>query len=150
MLIDLEGKAFTESTKTISWDDWLEGRSTLIAKNERVALAFPNDQDANLLKADLAHFAEIILTFPQFKDGRAYSQARTLREVLGYKGHLRACGDLGIDQALFFRRCGFDRFALADTIDLPEWQKALKDFSLAYQPASGGVPIWKLRQKTQG
>ena len=52
----------------------------------------------------------IVLNFPKFTDGRAYSQARLLRERLGYTGELRATGRCYIDQLPFMLRCGFDSF----------------------------------------
>ena len=55
----------------------------------------------------------IILDFPKFTDGRAYTQARLLRERLGYTGELRASGAVFIDQLPFLLRCGFDSFASA-------------------------------------
>jgi phosphoadenosine phosphosulfate reductase len=58
----------------------------------------------------LARFALIALVFPKFSDGRSYSAARLLRERLGFKGELRAVGDVLHDQIQLMRRCGIDSF----------------------------------------
>ena len=52
----------------------------------------------------------IALAFPKFSDGRSYSAARLLRERLGFKGELRAVGDVLADQIPLMRRCGIDSF----------------------------------------
>ena len=146
MLMDSAGLACKQEGQAVAWHDWQSARAELIAKNAAVILTFPNDEDIRQLKADSNHFSEIILTFPAFKDGRAYSQARILREELGFKGALRARGEVLIDQVFFMRRCGFDRFEVADDIDKAAWQKALTGFSLAYQPSNDSMKtIWQRR-----
>jgi uncharacterized protein (DUF934 family) len=52
------------------------------------------------------------LNFPAFTDGRNYSNARLLRDRYGFKGELRAIGDVLRDQLFFMHRCGFDAFAM--------------------------------------
>ena len=76
----------------------------------------------------------IILDFPKFTDGRAYTQARLLRERLGYKGELRASGAVYIDQLPFLLRCGFDSFASAQKGFAEAVEKARTLFSVVYQP----------------
>ena len=56
--------------------------------------------------------ALVALEFPKFTDGRAYSQARLLRERYGYRGEIRAVGDVLRDQLRFMARSGFDAFEL--------------------------------------
>ncbi len=76
----------------------------------------------------------IALHFPAFTDGRAYSQARELRQR-GYAGEIRALGDVLADQLLAMRRCGFSSFALVDAHTLHTAQAALRAFVHAAQPA---------------
>jgi uncharacterized protein (DUF934 family) len=148
MLIDFSGKTLSEDKPIVLWQEWCAQREDLIAKNEQVVLAFPNDEDVNKLRLDLTHFKEIILSFPLFKDGKAYSQARILREELGFTGILRARGDVLLDQAFFMRRCGFSKFEISDDVSLSAWQKALDDFSVSYQPTNDAMAtIWELRSK---
>ena len=61
---------------------------------------------------DLQGVQRIDLQFPKFTDGRAYSQAVLLRRRLGYRGLLRATGEVLIDQLLQLQRCGFDEALL--------------------------------------
>ena len=60
----------------------------------------------------------VAITFPKFGDGRGYSKARLLRERFGYKGELRAVGEVLGDQLFYMHRCGFDAFELVDGKDV--------------------------------
>lgn len=71
----------------------------------------PQDDPAQLLP-DLPTLPVIALGFPVFTDGRAYSQARLLRQRYGFQGELRAIGDVLTDQLAAMARCGFDAFLL--------------------------------------
>jgi len=77
--------------------------------------------------------ARVEVNFPSFTDGRGYSIARLLRERHGYRGELRAVGDVQRDQLFYLARCGFDAFLLRDGQDAGESIAALTDFSEAYQ-----------------
>lgn len=81
----------------------------------------------------------IVIEFPVFTDGRGYSQARRLREEFGYRGELRAAGDILPDQARFMERCGFDSLILAPQVGAETVRTALKQYSYAYQPAADGL-----------
>lgn len=81
----------------------------------------------------------IVIEFPVFTDGRGYSQARQLRETFGYRGELRAAGDILPDQARFMERCGFDALVLAPGVDIETVKAALRQYSYAYQPAADGL-----------
>ena len=54
----------------------------------------------------------IELHFPKFTDGRAFSQAFLLRRRLGFKGDIRATGDVLIDQLVQMQRTGFSSAVL--------------------------------------
>jgi uncharacterized protein (DUF934 family) len=84
----------------------------------------------------LAHLSLVALDFPTFKDGRAYSTARLLRERYQYKGELRAVGNVLRDQFLFMVRCGFDAFEVATEQEADAWKKAMDAFSVWYQVAA--------------
>lgn len=104
----------------------------------------PGD-DARALIPHLERIRLIEIAFPSFRDGRGYSAARILREH-GYRGELRAEGDVLVDQLPHMRRCGFDSFAPAVPIDPDVAARALDRYAHAYQAAADGrVPIWKLR-----
>ena len=73
----------------------------------------------------------IALDFPSFRDGRAYSQAYLLRTRLGWRGELRAVGDVLRDQLYFLQRCGFDAFQLRADQCPEEALAAFQDYSWA-------------------
>ena len=99
----------------------------------------------------------IAVNFPQFTDGRGYSTARLLRERYGWKGELRAIGDIQRDQLYYLSRCGFDAFLLNDGLDAAQGDSlrsvqnalsAFNDFSEAYQTsADQPVPLFRRREK---
>jgi uncharacterized protein (DUF934 family) len=101
-------------------------------------LVLPNTEDVLKLGARLDGIRLIILDFPKFTDGRAYTQARLLRERLGYTGELRASGAVLIDQLPFLLRCGFDSFASAQKGFGEALARARTLFSVVYQPTGDG------------
>ena len=92
----------------------------------------PEDEPTALLK-HLAEFAVIGVDFPVFRDGRGYSIAYLLRSRYGYKGELRAIGDVQKDQLFYLARVGFDAFALKDGKSAADALASLDDFSEVYQ-----------------
>lgn len=109
------------------------------------ALVLDNDVALSDVAQDLSGFSVIILLFPSFADGRAFSQARVLRERYGYSGKIRARGDVQRDQIAFMVRCGFDAFEFAGE-DVAGANDALSEFSLAYQGAADDTaPVWRRR-----
>lgn len=91
----------------------------------------PNDADP--LTLDLVGVARIDLHFPKFSDGRAFSQARLLRQRLKFAGEIRATGDVLIDQLVQMARCGFDVAVLREGVDLADAQRQFDRFSAFYQ-----------------
>jgi len=101
-------------------------------------LVLDNTEDVTKLGPRLEGIELIVLQFPKFTDGRAYTQARLLRERLGYTGELRAAGQVYIDQISFMLRCGFDSFASAQKGFAEALTKARSLFSVVYQPTGDG------------
>ena len=66
---------------------------------------WPNDRDVSELAPHLDRLALVALVFPNFRDGRAYSQARILRERHTFRGELRATGQVLRDQFLLLASC---------------------------------------------
>ena len=95
------------------------------------ALELPNDADP--MAADLTGITRIDLHFPKFTDGRAYSQARLLRQRLQFAGEIRATGDVLIDQLVHMARCGFDVAVLKDGVDAADVQRQFDRFAGFYQ-----------------
>ena len=101
--------------------------------NGRLGVSFPNDFDLGSLETLRPDSEIIVLTFPTFADGRAYSQARMLRNRLGYSGELRAAGDLLPDQVAFMQEVGFTSFEVqSDRFPVERWREALAAVSLTY------------------
>jgi uncharacterized protein (DUF934 family) len=102
-------------------------------------------EDARILIPHLDRLTLVEIAFPKFRDGRGYSSAQILREA-GYKGELRAAGDVLVDQVAFMKRCGFDSFAPDVPLDPVATERALSTYDDVYQGAAdAAVPIWKLR-----
>ena len=91
-----------------------------------------NTDKVEALAPYLSQIAIIVLAFPAFTDGRAYSLARGLR-LDGYRGELRAEGNLLPDQLQYMHQVGFDSFTVNDRFPLQSWQAASHQMSLAYQ-----------------
>lgn len=92
-----------------------------------------NHEDPILLKDTIDGIDRIELEFPQFTDGRAYSQAYLLRRRLGFKGDLRATGDVLVDQLLQMERTGFSSAVLHEGLDPADARKQLDLFPAFYQ-----------------
>ncbi len=114
---------------------WQARRDELIARGGRLGVWLAGHEDPAAIAGEFAHFDVVAVHFPQFADGRGYSLARLLRERYGYRGELRAVGDILRDQIFYLSRCGFDAFALRADQKLDVALAALDDFSEAYQTA---------------
>lgn len=114
-------------------------------QSNATAVRLEPDDDARALIPHLDRLSLIEIAFPKYRDGRGYSAARILREA-GYKGELRAQGDVLVDQIAFMRRCGFDSFAPEGSLNPEDVANALSRYDHVYQPAADrAVPVWKLR-----
>ncbi|MEE2916998.1 MAG: DUF934 domain-containing protein, partial [Pseudomonadota bacterium] len=119
--------------------------SFLADQSNATAVRVEPGDEARALIPHLDRLALIEVSFPSFRDGRGYSTARILREA-GYRGELRAEGDVLVDQIPLMRRCGFDSFAPAAPIDAAVLQRSLARYPQPYQKAAdGAAPVWKLR-----
>ena len=113
---------------------WNEQRSQVSQRTGRNGVLLENTDDPRTLTADFDKLSLIAVRFPKFTDGRGYSIARLLRR-LGWKGELRAVGDVLRDQLFYMTRCGFDAFALRADQDAQVALSAFSDFSTPYQAA---------------
>lgn len=75
----------------------------------------------------------IDLHFPKFSDGRAFSQAFMLRRRLGFKGEIRATGDVLIDQLVQMKRSGFNAAVLREDQNPAHAQRQFERFPAFYQ-----------------
>ncbi|MDP5238986.1 DUF934 domain-containing protein [Uliginosibacterium sp. 31-16] len=93
---------------------------------------------------DLNVFPLIAVFIERFADGRAYSTGALLRSRFGFKGELRALGDVLRDQLFFLKRCGFDAFDIRADRSAEDALASLKDFSEPYQGATViEQPVWR-------
>ena len=81
----------------------------------------------------LAGAARVEVNFPKFGDGRGFSIARLLRSRYGYRGELRAVGEVARDHLYAMAQCGFDAFQLREGEDARSALSAFGDFSENYQ-----------------
>lgn len=103
--------------------------------------------DPGALAASLGRLKIVAVNFPKFGDGRGYSIGRLLRERYGYRGELRAVGEVARDHLYFMAQCGFDAFELRAGEDPQEALDALNDFSEAYQASvARPLPLFRRRR----
>ena len=117
---------------------FLEDAEGLSRRVGRTGVIWPNNRDVDDLVPYLDRLAVIALVFPTFRDGRAYSQARLLRERHGFKGELRATGQVLRDQFVFMLRAGFDAFEVKKDSDAAAFAATTKRYSVFYQPTGDG------------
>jgi uncharacterized protein (DUF934 family) len=127
-----------EGALMVGLDQWRKHRNELLARAQPLGLRLRSDQSPDAIAADVAHFDVIALEFPRFRDGRAYSYARLLRERYGYTKELRAVGDVLLEQLFFMLRTGFDAFELQDADPLGAFETAMADSSVWYQSTGDG------------
>ena len=117
---------------------FLEDPEALLKRSGKLGVTWPNNRDVDDLVPYLERLAVIALVFPSFRDGRAYSQARLLRERHGYDGELRATGQVLRDQFVFMLRAGFDAFEVKKESDADAFAETVKRYSVFYQPTGDG------------
>jgi uncharacterized protein (DUF934 family) len=101
-------------------------------------LLAPEDR-VETVAAHLAHLALVVVSFPKFNDGRAFSQARLVAERHRFTGEIRAIGEVLIDQIPLMLRVGITAFAVTHA----PTRRALADGRLPavrehYQPDAVG------------
>lgn len=125
---------------------FLANTDALIRRDGSLGVLWPNDRRIAELAPWLGHLALVALQFPKFRDGRAYSQARLLRETCGFRGTLRATGEILRDQFHFLIRAGFDSFEVKKSADANAFAQAASRYSVVYQPTGDGrVPALRRR-----
>ena len=118
-----------------------EGDALLSSNSRRIGVRIESDQEIEVLAYDLPRIAVVALAFPKFRDGRAYTSARLLRERFKYDGQIRAVGDVLQEQVGFMVRCGFDAFEPSDGATPEVLTKAANRFRHVYQRAADARAI---------
>ena len=128
---------------------FLADATEITRRSGQTGVLWPNDRNVSQLTPYLDRLALVVLQFPTFKDGRAYSQARILRERHHFRGELRAIGQVLRDQFLFLHRAGFDAFDVKKPGDVAAFRDAIKRYSVFYQPSADGAPAAFRRRREQ-
>ncbi len=112
---------------------WLSRREDFPGHPKKIGVWLDANEGPEAIAGEVGRFAVIAVNFPKFGDGRGYSIARLLRERYGFKGELRAIGDVLHDHLYFMEQCGFDAFALRDDQDPQAALSVFGTFSDGYQ-----------------
>ena len=135
-----------EGAIIVSADRFLADANELADRSDAVGVIWPNSRSVAELEPHLARLALIALVFPAYKDGRAYSQARMLRERYGYRGEVRATGQVLRDQFVFLMRSGFDAFEVVKPADAVAFEETAQRYSVFFQPTGDGrVTVARVR-----
>ena len=114
---------------------FLANREAFLANPHPLGLLVSPGNKIEEAEADLSRFASIAILFPSFTDGRGYSTARLLTERFGYKGEIRAVGDVLQDQIPHMRRCGFSALVVTHQPTRKALEEGhLPEMALFYQP----------------
>jgi uncharacterized protein (DUF934 family) len=123
----------------VSLAQWQQHRDALLARAGHLGIRLRSDEPPEIIATDLKRFAVVALEFPKFRDGRAYTHARMLRERFGYTGEVRAVGDVLQEQMNFMVRCGFNAFAMSADAAVA-WAAVQGDHTVWYQATGDGRP----------
>ena len=126
---------------------WLDQQSGLAARGD-VAVWLAGTDDPVKLAPSLPSLSLVAIDFPKFTDGRGYSLAYLLRSRFGYRGELRAIGDVLPDQLFYMKRVGFDAFAVRADKDIHQALRSLRPFTDAYQGSwDNAVPAFRRHER---
>lgn len=130
----------------VSLDRWQKDKREIVTRGPRYGIVLPNDFDVPELGEEWLILGAVLLQFPSFADGRAYSQATLLRERYGFEGELRATGDVLRDQLYYMKRVGINAFEIRSDRSIENALEALEDYSVHYQTATDhSSTIWQNR-----
>ncbi|MEE3326268.1 MAG: DUF934 domain-containing protein [Myxococcota bacterium] len=127
---------------------WQAERNELIKRAGGVGVELAAGESPSEIADDLEHLDIVALDFPAFGDGRAFSSARILRDRHGFKGEIRAVGDVELEQLHFMSRVGFDSFLINSDDPEQDWATAQADLDLWYQPAEDGHATVRERRRS--
>jgi phosphoadenosine phosphosulfate reductase len=120
----------------VSLARWRGERKTLLERKDPVGVEIVAGKDALEHLPEAADRPLVALRFDKFADGRAFSYAILLRERHGFKGDLRAVGDVLLDELPLMRRCGFTSFEIVNAPTLRALEQGrMPHVMLAYQPS---------------
>lgn len=113
-------------------DDWSSHQG-------RLGLSVDAGDDIEAIAAKLDRFDLIVVNFPSFADGRAFSIARLIRDKYAFDGEIRAKGAYILDQMPMLQRCGVTTFEISsDAVKTGLKRGAWPDVPRYYQFALDG------------
>jgi uncharacterized protein (DUF934 family) len=125
---------------------WREQRVHLLVRPGRLGVWLDSHEEPSAIAEDLKLFGIVAVNFPKFGDGRGFSTGRLLRERYGWKGELRAIGDIFRDQLFYLSSVGFDSFVLREGEDPHEALVGFGVFSESYQASvERPLPLFRRR-----
>ncbi len=142
LLLREDSAALPASPVVVPLARWRAEREELRARTDVGVWLGPAD-DPSFVADDATSLPLIAVDFPKFADGRGYSIARLLRERYGFKGELRAVGDIQRDQLYYLQQVGFDAFLLRDGKDAQDALNSLRDFTDGYQLTNRRTPWFR-------
>jgi uncharacterized protein (DUF934 family) len=113
-------------------------RETLVARNAALGVRLKAEESPEALGNDIHRLSVIVLEFPKFRDGRAFSWARMLRTRMGFEGEIRASGHFIYDQLAFMHRVGIDAFEVQENVTPADFERAFAEITNVYQPSADG------------
>jgi uncharacterized protein (DUF934 family) len=132
----------------VSLDRWRSDRDALTHLGVPLGVRLSSAQQADVLADAMPLLALIGVDLPKFRDGRAFSTARALRERFGFAGEIRAYGHIIPDQYVFLLRVGVDTVQIPQDKVSDAWARALGEIAIAYQPGLGAEhPLSGLRRR---
>jgi len=131
-LVDTENADIKANNVLLPLAFFLENSAAIKGRND-IGVWIDAGEDVEDIEAVVNQLPIIALNFPTFGDGRAYSSANILRRKFGYKGEIRAVGDVRRDQLEQMLSCGINAFEMAAGQDLEKSLSGLKRFSYNYQ-----------------
>lgn len=134
-----DGEALPAGPVIVSLARFLAERDSLVLRSAGVGVRLAASEGAEALGTDVRFLARVEIEFPKFRDGRGYTTARLLRARLGYRGEIRAVGEVLRDQFLFMARCGIDAFEVRPGTRLEDFRAALAEQTVFYQRAADGA-----------
>ncbi|HEY5336664.1 MAG TPA: DUF934 domain-containing protein [Rhizomicrobium sp.] len=113
-------------------------RQNLLARNAPLGVRLKAPESPEALGDDVHRLSLVVLEFPVFRDGRAFSWARLLRERMKFTGEIRATGHFLYDQINYLHRVGFDALDVPEGFSIEQYRRALGEMTNVYQPSTDG------------
>lgn len=131
-----DNEALTDQATVVSLHRWQSETDVLKSRNAPLGLRLDAGESPEAIADDIDQFDLIKLNFPAFKDGRAYSYARMLRQRYGYTRELRATGNVLRSQLQFMHRVGFNAYEVDERITPEIYHSEIERLHQVYQPSA--------------